>query len=370
MKLRDLIDWRWWLNLEPPLGPAPTKSLTITITAHNEGKWVAETIESVFRQTYNAICPIQVIVVDDGSTDNTQDVLAPYRDRIRVVTHEVASGRKAYASNAGLEITDTELFLALDADAILKDDAIEQAMKRFSDPKVRMVAGSIQARYSETLWEKARLAEYLYAFSAIKPAQDRVMGVLIASGCFSMVYTEDLKSLGGYSGRTIGEDFDLTLTYHEKGWRVRFAHDAVCVVVDPHTREDFTNQVTRWSHGFIQNLQVRDWNLFAHSKRLGLMVWFYLLWTIVGPFFLPLVLFAVSSNPLWAVAWFFTTWGVIVWLPITFKAIQSRVPLSLVAKTILPMFVAQFVNAWLFLRALFDILVLRQAETGWRRGHA
>ena len=368
----SILSWRWWLNMDN-LGdkPVPVKSLTIVITACNEGKTIGACIESVLRQTYNRIHPITIIAVNDASTDNTREIIDSFADRgVQAIHNPVATGRKAGASNLGLAQTKTELFLALDADGVLDDDAIEKAIRRFSDPNVKMVAGSVSARNTGTLWEKARYGEYLYAFGAVKKAQGNTFGVIIASGCFSLVKTEYLRELGGYSLRTLAEDLDLTMMFRERRWKVAYASDAVCTVVDPHTYEDFDKQVTRWSNSFIQNFQVRNWNLFWPNPWLGVFMYAYLIWSIVGPFFLPIVLMAFTKNIPLSIVSLIGMQAITVWVPMYIRAIYVKMPLKIVTASLWPMFAAQYVNVWIMYRTLFKIFVLKQSKNDWERGHA
>ena len=79
-----------------------------------------------------------------------------------------------------------------------------------------------------TLWERGRYVEYLFAFSFFKQIQDYYEKPLISSGCFSVYRTEALRALGGWSTRTLAEDMDLTWSFYQQGWRVRFVPEAVC----------------------------------------------------------------------------------------------------------------------------------------------
>lgn len=357
--------------MDIPYTTVPKMSLTIVITAHNEGATIGDCIESVLRQTYNKIHPITIIAVNDGSKDNTKEVIDSYADRGVIGIHNtVPTGRKAGAANVGLEHTTTDLYLALDADGVLNDDAIENAIIWFNDPKVHMVTGSVAARNTGTLWEKARYGEYLYAFGTVKKGQDNLFGVLIASGCFSVVKTEYLRKLGGYSMRTFGEDLDLTLMFRENRWKVKYASKAVCTVVDPHTYEDLDKQLTRWNTSFIENFQVRNWNLFSPNVWVGVIMYFYLTWAILGPFFLPLLIIALSKSIPWAFFNMLMMQAIVVWLPMYIRAMYVGMPLRIVTASLWPMFVAQYINVWVLLRTLVKILVFKKKVGKWERGHA
>jgi cellulose synthase/poly-beta-1,6-N-acetylglucosamine synthase-like glycosyltransferase len=373
---RTVLNWKWWLNMDNPYGhlPMPVMSLTVAIPAHNDGKSVRGTIESVLRQTYNRVHPIKLILVNDGSTDNTREVMEEYRGhpQVQAIYHTpVKTGRKAAAAMIAFADVDTELFLALDGDGVLSDDAVEKSITRFSNPKVQMVAGCVMAQNHGTFFERARTGEYLSAFATVKPAQDRLFGILIASGCFSIIKSETLREVGGYQTRTLGEDLDLTLAMHEHHKKVVYAGDAVCTVVDPKTRQNFEDQITRWFTSYIQCMRVHGWKAFR-KPLIGLAFYGYFIWSFISPFFLIVLLTVVLKSLPLSLITFFAMWALVVWLPMYVKAIQMKMNLWTVTKCLLPMFAAQYVNIWCFYKVFlreFGLVKPAVNGDGWGKVH-
>src|SRR5207247_8312130 len=105
-------------------------------------------------------------------------------------------------------------------------------------------------------WERGRYIEFSFAFTFHQPFQEYYGTPLISSGCFSMYRTELLRSLGGWSDRTLAEDMDLTWSLYQAGHDVRFMPEAVCYPIEPRTFRLMRTQLRRWSHGFIQNVKL------------------------------------------------------------------------------------------------------------------
>src|SRR5207247_10791300 len=105
-------------------------------------------------------------------------------------------------------------------------------------------------------WERGRYIEFSFAFTFYKQIQEYYGTPLISSGCFSMSRTELLRSLGGWSDRTLAEDMDLTWSLYQAGHDVRFMPEAVCYPIEPRTFRLMRTQLRRWSHGFVQNVKL------------------------------------------------------------------------------------------------------------------
>jgi poly-beta-1,6-N-acetyl-D-glucosamine synthase len=225
--------------------------VTVIVPAYNEAASVGETIESLLNQTVPAV---EIIVIDDCSTDGTGDVARKYG--VTVLRPEKNTGSKAGAQNLALATVDTEFTMAIDADTIIAPDAIEKFLAVMRDESIAAACGFVVPRYVKTVWERGRYVEYLLAFSFYKPIQDHFGKPLIASGCFSIYRTEVLQAHGGWHTRTMAEDMDLTWSMYHAGRKVRFVPDAVCYPIEPHDFHFMRKQLKRWSHGFMQNVML------------------------------------------------------------------------------------------------------------------
>jgi len=263
-------------ELTQPTRQLPDESLralvdvTVIVPAYNEAATIAETIRSIQGQTVQTAA---LIVVDDGSTDGTGDLARAAG--ATVIRPEANTGSKAGAQNAALVHVRSEFTLAVDADTVLEDDAIERLLASADGPNVASACGFVVPRHVRSTWERGRYVEYLFGFGFYKRTQDFYRRPLISSGCFSMYRTSDLRAAGGWRTRTLTEDVDLTWTFYESGRDVRFAPDAVCYPIEPATYRLMCTQLRRWAHGFVQNVRLH-WRATRSTPLLRLMVaiWF------------------------------------------------------------------------------------------------
>jgi len=250
---------------------APRPGVTVLVPAYNEADSLADTLESLLTQTVPAA---EIIVIDDFSTDNTGEIARRYG--VTVMRPPKNTGSKAGAQNFALATVNTEFTMAIDADTIIAPDSIEKFMAVMKDSSIAASCGFVIPRYVNSVWERGRYIEYLLAFSFYKPIQDHFGKPLIASGCFSIYRTEVLKAHGGWQTRTMAEDMDLTWSMYSAGRKVKFVPEAVCHPIEPHDFHFMRKQLRRWSHGFMQNVQLHFSNLLSISflrSVVGVALW-------------------------------------------------------------------------------------------------
>jgi biofilm PGA synthesis N-glycosyltransferase PgaC len=191
---------------------------------------------------------------------------------------------------------------------------------------------------------------------------------MISSGCCSMYRTAAVRAAGGWSARTLAEDMDLTWTLCQLGWQVRFMPDAVCYPLEPHTWVFMSRQLSRWSHGFVQNVRLHWRGLldvpFLRSS-VAVATWDAAVASLVYLLVLPLWAL-VFRNP-----WFLL--GYVIDIPAIVVPIvvgSARRGEILRALACLPAFFAlRTVNALFFLRALMNEWVLRRPLLVYEKGH-
>ena len=125
--------------------------VTVIVPAYNEADCIADTVDSLLTQS---LTPQEIIVVDDGSTDNTAEVSRSLG--VTVIAPPENTGSKAGAQNYALKQVKTQYTLAIDADTTLKNDALEKLFSAMVDPEVVAASGFVIPRYVNTLWERGR----------------------------------------------------------------------------------------------------------------------------------------------------------------------------------------------------------------------
>ncbi len=337
--------------------------LTVIIPAYNEAPHIKDTIISLQSQTTP---PKEIIVVDDGSTDNTGEVAKKLG--VTVARPTVNTGSKAGAQNYVLPKIKTELTMALDADTTLKEDAIEILIEAFDNNRVAAACGFVLPRFVNTVWERGRYIEYLLAFTFYKPVQDHIGKPLISSGCFSMYRTKFLKEHGGWPTRTMAEDMDLTWTVHKKDFIVRFIPDAVSYPIEPHNFHFMKTQLTRWSHGFVQNvaLHYRDVLRIPYLNHIvAVSTWDSLMGGILYIILLPF-LTIYFKNPLFLLGYVIDL--PIILVPVLYKSLQRKEGLR--AFISFPSFAfLRIVNSWFILEAYWSEWVMGKRLSIYKKGH-
>lgn len=336
--------------------------VTVIIPAYNEADCIADTIKSLLTQTF---LPQNIIVIDDGSTDDTAKISRELG--VTVVAPPENTGSKAGAQNYVLEQISTPYTLAIDADTTLENDAIEKLFHAMTDPEVVAACGFVVPRHVNTVWERGRYVEYLMAFTFYKEVQEYYNKPLISSGCFSMYRTDYLQEVGGWSLRTMAEDMDLTWTAYQLGKKVRFIADAVCYPIEPHNFHFMRKQLKRWAHGFIQNVRLH-WKGILHVPFLRsivtVMSWDATIASIAYLMILPIL--AITINPAFLL-------GYIIDLPVilvpSLTKAYSRGETWKALSSIPAFLVLRFVNSAIFLEALFKEVILQEPLEVYEKGH-
>jgi len=356
---------------EPDTVPAPTEKLasqlrpgvTVLVPAYNEAGSLGDTIESLQRQT---VAAMEIIVIDDCSTDDTSEIARRYG--VTVLRPDKNTGSKAGAQNLALKTVNTEFTMAIDADTIVAPDSIERFMAVMKDSRISASCGFVIPRYINSVWERGRYVEYLLAFAFYKPIQDYYGKPLIASGCFSIYRTEALRRHGGWQTRTMAEDMDLTWTMYHAGEQVRFVPEAVCYPIEPHDFFFMRKQLRRWSHGFMQNVQLHWTQLLSISflrSVIGVAFWESTVASIIYLGVVP-AMAIITRNPLVLLVYILDAPALMV--PVLSKA-ASRKEFWKALRSIPAFFVLRVVNCLFVLEAIWSEMIVGRRLLVYEKGH-
>jgi biofilm PGA synthesis N-glycosyltransferase PgaC len=340
----------------------PAPGVTVLVPAYNESATLPETLKSLRAQT---LLPVEVIVIDDCSTDGTGEVAASMG--ARVLRPPANTGSKAGAQTFGLASVTSEFTITVDADTTLAPDAIERMAAAMRDPGVAAACGFVVPRRIRSVWERGRYIEYLFSFGFYKVIQDYYEKPLISSGCFSMYRTDALRRQGGWSTRTMAEDMDLTWSYYAAGLRVRFVPSAVCYPVEPGTLGFLGKQLRRWSHGFLQNLRLHWRNVLevpVLRMLVGVAAWDAIMASLAFLVVLPLL--AVFVSPLFLLGYLIDLPAVA--LPVLVVAVRRR-EIGKALASLPSFFVLRMVNAFFLLKAAWLEWVRRRPLHVYEKGH-
>jgi cellulose synthase/poly-beta-1,6-N-acetylglucosamine synthase-like glycosyltransferase len=278
-----------------PLTPA----ITMLVPAHNEAVGICTTVNNLLHLDFMRF---EVIVINDGSTDNTIEELkkafrltpiaipgqgALNTQQVRTVYHSATNhnlvvidkrnGGKSDALNAGLNIARYPYFCTIDADAMLESDALQRVIRPVVESPVRVIAvGGIVRIANGCKIEKGRVTdvdlpwaplpifqvvEYFRAFLCGRTGLSSVNALMIISGAFGLFESSLVMEIGGYKVGTVGEDMDLVTRLHdlmvkkgERDYRIEFVPDPVCWTEAPTTLRVLMRQRRRWQKGLLEVL--------------------------------------------------------------------------------------------------------------------
>ncbi len=225
-------------------------SVSVVIPAFNEEVVIVKSVSTVLASRYP---DLKVIVVDDGSTDRTLDrVMRAFGDDDRVQVISQPNQGKWRALNAAYSIIDTDIAVCLDADTQIDPGAIRMLVRHFVDPGIGAVAGKLIVGNRINLLTRLQTLEYVTAQSIDRRAADLINGMLVVPGAIGAWRVEAVRKAGLYSGGTLSEDADLTISVIRQGYRAVFDEHAVAYTEAPARIKSFMTQRLRWSLGMFQ----------------------------------------------------------------------------------------------------------------------
>ena len=236
----------------PRLALREYPGITILVAAYNDGPSLSDTVRSIEVQRYPG--PFEVLVIDDGSTDTTAEVIGGLNYTWLGFLRQPDNAGKSAALNRGLAQARFDLVVTLDADSYLHANALTNLVERYAcDPAhTRAVAGSMLVRNSRTNWiTRVQEWDYFLGIAATKRVQSMYQGTLVAQGAFSIYDRRLLLDMGGWP-ECVGEDIVLAWGILARGWRIGHAEDAVCFTNAPERLRLFVLQRQRWARGMME----------------------------------------------------------------------------------------------------------------------
>jgi biofilm PGA synthesis N-glycosyltransferase PgaC len=241
----------WW---RPVRAAASDLTLSVVLVGHNEQRPLRACVEALAEQTVLADGGVmQVVVVDDGSTDRMTDVARALQREGKIDTLlrlEHRSGKSA-GVNLGLSACRGDIVIIADVDTTFDRDAFAEMLVYFADPSVGAVSGNIGVRnLSASLMTRVQGIEYAIGFSLGRRVADALGILSIVSGAFGAFRRAAIEQVGRQDVE-VGEDADLTMKLRRAGWRIRFAPEANALTIVPETVATLIAQRLRWDRGLV-----------------------------------------------------------------------------------------------------------------------
>lgn len=232
--------------------PDRERSISILIPAYNEEEWIGDCIESCLSLDYPDDL-VEIIVVDDGSTDGTADIARTYADEHeRVSVHSQENQGKGGALNTALEQASHELILVLDADSKIEPDAPRKMVGYFADENVAGVIASIKPLEARTVVQQLQKVEYMIGM-LYRKLMSRINTLYVTPGALSLYRREPVAASGGFDEDNLTEDLEIALRLRSQGYDLAMSLTAVSRTEMPATFRDLFRQRMRWYRGLVQN---------------------------------------------------------------------------------------------------------------------
>lgn len=273
-------DFRW--------GPEFLEPVSVVVPAYNEKEGIAAAVRSLATSNYPMV---EVIVVDDGSTDNTAEIAEGLGfANVRVV--RVPNGGKPAALNIGTAWARADVIVMVDGDTIFEPDSVYELVQPFADPRVGGVAGNVKVGNRQSIVARWQHIEYVIGFNLDRRMYDILQCMPTIPGAIGAFRREALNDVGGVSHETLAEDTDLTIAMGRAGWRVVYEEKARAWTEAPSTIQQLWKQRYRWSYGTMQAIwkhrhAVVERGPSGRFGRFGLV--FLGLFQIALPLFAPLI---------------------------------------------------------------------------------
>lgn len=273
--------------------------VSVIVPAYNEERVIVRTIESLLTSTYPSF---EILVVDDGSTDRTSEVVQhrfAAEPRVRLFTKE--NGGKSEALNFGLRRAKGEIVIALDADTVFQPDTIGALAKRFDDPRIGAVAGNAKVGNRVNLITRWQALEYITSQNLDRRAFASLNAITVVPGAVGAWRRDLIARAGGFTSDTLAEDQDLTLRVRRLGYKIGYEEHAVAWTEAPDTVRTLAKQRFRWSYGTLQCMwKHRDALFRPRYGALGSVampnVWiFQILFPLISPVMDLMLLWMLAS---------------------------------------------------------------------------
>jgi len=264
-----------------PSGATP--SVALIVPCWNEEKTIKGSLDSLLALEYPED-KLSIVVVNDGSTDNSAKELEAFADHPRVTIIHKENGGKHTALNAGIAVTDAEIVGCMDADSFVEPSALKETVSCFDDPKVAAATVAMSVHQPTTLIEAMQNVEYILGI-ALRHILASVNGIYVTPGPFSLYRRSTIEEVGGFRRGHNAEDMEMALRLQRHGYWIENAVTARVYAQSPRTVPSLIKQRVRWTTGFLRNV-LYDYRDMVGNPAFG----------VLGLIVLPLGFFAIMGG--------------------------------------------------------------------------
>ncbi|MES2953573.1 MAG: glycosyltransferase [Patescibacteria group bacterium] len=280
--------WNVWKKRNRAWVESYRPKVSVLIPAWNEEVGVLSTVKSILASTYDNI---EVIVINDGSTDNSDAVMKEFVARFEeekregektIVYHYQENGGKGSALNRGIGLSTGEIIVTIDADSIAHPEAMTQFVSHFANPKVMAAVGNVKIGNTSSFVATVQSLEFLFSFY-FKRADSVLGSIYIIGGAAGAFRREVFEKLGLYDQTNITEDIELSVRIQVAGMKIVYAAEAVVYTEGANDIRSLMKQRLRWKRGRIDTF-IKYKKLFFSTKEghNRFLSWFVLPFAVLG----------------------------------------------------------------------------------------
>jgi len=247
-------------------------SISAIIPAYNEEKAIIKTINSLLAQDYPKDL-FEIIVVNDGSTDNTKSVCEDFAKKGLITLINKRNGGKASAMNKAIKVAKNELIYVLDADSFAQKDSFKQLIGYFNNPKVAAVTSSMEVTSKNTMVQKIQWIEYFFSIF-MRKIMSLFNCLYVTPGPGSIYRKKVILEVGGFSENTLTEDMEIAFNIQNHGYIIENSLNSKVLTNTPDKLSALIKQRRRWYTGFIEDSI--SYKHFYMNKKNGFLGMFLL----------------------------------------------------------------------------------------------
>ncbi len=229
----------------------PAPAVSVVVPAFNEVAVIEATVRSLAASAYAA--SLEIVVVDDGSTDQTAAVVERLGlPCVRVVRQENTG--KAGALNTAIQNARHDIIVSVDADTVFEPETVVLLVAALAAPGVGAVAGNTKVANRDRRLGRWQHIEYVVGFNLDRRLYDVLNCMPTVPGAVGAFRREALEDVGLFSCDTVAEDTDITIALGRAGWRVAYEARAIAHTEAPGSLHGLWRQRIRWTHGTMQSV--------------------------------------------------------------------------------------------------------------------
>jgi cellulose synthase/poly-beta-1,6-N-acetylglucosamine synthase-like glycosyltransferase/peptidoglycan/xylan/chitin deacetylase (PgdA/CDA1 family) len=242
--------------------------VSIIVPAYNEEVNAVSSLNNLLKCDYPSF---NIIFVNDGSTDNTLEVVQnAFNKNPQVTILDKINGGKASALNYGIAVTNANYVVCIDADTKLKADAVTKLMMHFNDPSIGAVAGNVKVGNEVNLITRWQSIEYTTSQNIDRKAFGYFNAITVVPGAIGAFSKTAIEEAGGFTSDTLAEDCDLTIRILRCGYTIANENSAIALTEAPESLKQFMSQRFRWTFGVLQTFwKNRDALFNTNYSKLG-----------------------------------------------------------------------------------------------------